>query len=64
PFGGGARHCPGETLAFMETKMVIAMLCQQFDISQPESPPVVEEYAITMRPKNLQICLRLKPVGR
>ncbi|EAS45539.1 cytochrome P450 [Photobacterium profundum] len=64
PFGGGARHCPGETLAFMETKMVIAMLCQQFDISQPESPPVVEEYAITMRPKNLQICLQLKTVGK
>ncbi|MGF1757091.1 cytochrome P450 [Photobacterium sagamiensis] len=61
PFGGGARHCPGESLAFMEAKMVVAMLCQQFDIYQPEVPPVVEEeFAITMRPTNLQICLRPK----
>lgn len=62
PFGGGARHCPGETLAFMEAKMVVAMLCQHFEISQPNVSTVVEEeFAITMRPKNLQICLRPKP---
>lgn len=58
PFGGGARHCPGESLAFMEAKMVIAMICQHFAISLPDASPVVEEeFAITMRPKNLQISL-------
>ncbi|MCW8328715.1 cytochrome P450 [Photobacterium sp. SDRW27] len=61
PFGGGARHCPGESLAFMEVKMVIAMLCQHFDISPPELEVVVEEeFAITMRPKNLMVCLSPK----
>ncbi|WP_299012896.1 cytochrome P450 [uncultured Photobacterium sp.] len=58
PFGGGPRHCPGEGLAFMEVKMVIAMICQQFKIGLPENPPIVEEeFAITMRPKNLMIKL-------
>ncbi|ELR64269.1 Cytochrome P450 [Photobacterium marinum] len=58
PFGGGARHCPGEGLAFMEVKMVIAMICQHFTIGLPTNPPVVEEeFAITMRPKNLVIKL-------
>lgn len=61
PFGGGARHCPGETLAFMEVKMVVAMLCQQFELFQPQdAAEVEEEFAITMRPKNLLIGLRQK----
>ncbi|MGF1732585.1 cytochrome P450 [Photobacterium kasasachensis] len=61
PFGGGARHCPGESLAFMEAKMVVAMLCRHFTITKPSnSPAVEEEFAITMRPANLQVCLQPK----
>jgi len=58
PFGAGARHCPGERLAIMEGKAVIARLCWYYIIGQPEQAPEVgEEFAFTMRPTNLQLTL-------
>ena len=60
-FGGGARFCPGKSLAIYEMKMAIAMVCQNFDLSFKNSPDSVKEvFAFTMYPENLLI--ELHPV--
>jgi cytochrome P450 len=56
PFGSGARFCPGQTLALLEIKAVIVMLCRNFAIAKsPTTQPVEEHFAFTMMPKNLLI---------
>jgi len=37
PFGGGARMCPGKTLAMVEMKCVLAMLCRNFEVQKPKN---------------------------
>jgi cytochrome P450 len=54
PFGAGPRFCPGRQLAMLEIKMVMAMLCSEFEISSSESKhPVEELFSFTMMPQNL-----------
>jgi cytochrome P450 len=56
PFGSGPRFCPGRNLALTEIKMVIAMLCKNFDISLANPDvPVQEKLAFAMMPKNLNV---------
>lgn len=56
PFGAGPRVCPGRTLALVEIKMVMAMLCSTFDLSRPERAGAVKEiFSFTMMPENLSI---------
>lgn len=56
PFGTGPRFCPGRNLALTEIKMVIAMLCRNFDLSLADSSvPVEEKLAFAMMPKNLNV---------
>ncbi|MCC5635063.1 cytochrome P450 [Nostoc sp. CHAB 5844] len=42
PFGGGARRCPGEALAFFEMKLVLATILSRYQLAltntQPEKP--------------------------
>jgi cytochrome P450 len=56
PFGTGPRFCPGRNLALAEIKIVIAMLCRNFDLSLTHPDVVVEEkLSFTMLPKNLMV---------
>ena len=34
PFGAGPRFCPGRRLAMLEIKMLLAMLCRNFDVAR------------------------------
>jgi len=59
PFGDGPRVCPGRTLAFLEIKAVMAMLCRNFTIMKPmDAPPVEEHFAFTMLPTPLMLHVR------
>ncbi|MGT2429997.1 cytochrome P450 [Cupriavidus basilensis] len=56
PFGSGPRLCPGRSLALLEAKAAISMVCQNFDIRQaPESGPVGEAFGFTMMPTDLWV---------
>ncbi|MGD9603934.1 MAG: cytochrome P450 [Gammaproteobacteria bacterium] len=59
PFGGGPRFCPGRNLALLEIKMVLAMLCRNFDVVMANGgQPVKELFAFTMSPTNLFVKFR------
>jgi cytochrome P450 len=65
PFGGGPRVCPGRTLALLEIKAVMAMLCRNFTLTQPvDAPPVGEHFAFTMMPTPLRLQVRPHARGR
>lgn len=56
PFGSGPRLCPGRSLALLEAKAAISMVCQNFDIRHaPESGPVGEAFGFTMMPTDLWV---------
>jgi cytochrome P450 len=59
PFGSGPRFCPGRSLALLEIKAVMAMLCRNFSISRtPLAKPVGEHYAFVVRPTNVFVNFR------
>ncbi|MFN0317976.1 MAG: cytochrome P450 [Burkholderiales bacterium] len=59
PFGAGPRFCPGRHLAMLQIKMVIAMLCRDFEFSRPaNAPPVEDVYAIVVGPTSVLATLR------
>ncbi len=59
PFGGGPRICPGRSLALLEIRTVLAMLCRNFDLETVETDPEVREHlAFTMMPAGLRAQLR------
>ncbi|HEU0140606.1 MAG TPA: cytochrome P450 [Bryobacteraceae bacterium] len=61
PFGDGPRFCPGRSLALLEIKAVVAMLCRNFCISKAEAAKEVgEHFAFTMMPTNLVVTLRTR----
>jgi cytochrome P450 len=54
PFGSGPRLCPGRSLALLEIKTAMAMVCRNFDLLPAEEVGQVEErFAFTMMPANL-----------
>jgi cytochrome P450 len=59
PFGAGPRFCPGRHLAMLEIKMVLAMLCRNFDLERfPGTPPPKEVFSFTMMPSDFYVRLR------
>ena len=59
PFGGGPRLCPGRSLALLEIKMAMSIICRHFDVVRAEPDREIEErFVFTMMPKNLMISLR------
>ncbi|AGW91687.1 hypothetical protein N234_16785 [Ralstonia pickettii DTP0602] len=56
PFGSGPRLCPGRSLALLEIKTALSMVCRQFTLSYaPGSGPVDESFGFTMTPTGLRV---------
>jgi cytochrome P450 len=54
PFGAGPRFCPGRSLALLEIKAVMAMLCRNFRLAKTaEAQQTGEHFAFVMMPTNL-----------
>ena len=59
PFGAGPRFCPGRKLAFLQIKMVTAMLCRDFEVSRPkDAQPMEDIYNFTVGPTHVYATLR------
>ncbi|KAJ3176087.1 hypothetical protein HDU85_007825 [Gaertneriomyces sp. JEL0708] len=58
PFSAGSRNCIGQNFANLETKIILAMICQSVDLSLAPGLEMVSEdqaahnLAATMKPKN------------
>lgn len=56
PFGSGPRLCPGRSLALLEMKTALAMVCRNFNLSMvPQAELVREKFAFAMMPINLSV---------
>jgi cytochrome P450 len=61
PFGSGPRMCPGRSLALLEMKTCLAMLCKSFDVERVgDSKDVAERFGFTMSPSGLMVRLRAR----
>ena len=59
PFGAGPRLCPGRSLALLQIRTVLAMLCRNFQVEPVRGGKEVDEHlAFTMMPSNLSVRLR------
>ncbi|MGO4303063.1 cytochrome P450 [Cupriavidus sp. RAF12] len=64
PFGSGPRLCPGRSLALLEAKAALSMVCQHFTVRlAPASGPVSETFAFTMMPTGLRVVLERRQAG-
>jgi cytochrome P450 len=52
PFGAGQRKCIGEQMAWMESRLVLATLVQNYRFTLVEGHPTTPETSVTLRPKH------------
>jgi cytochrome P450 len=58
-FGAGPRFCPGRNLAFLESKVALAMVARNFELELDGSRgPVRESFDFAMVPRSLRVRLR------
>jgi cytochrome P450/nitrite reductase/ring-hydroxylating ferredoxin subunit len=56
PFGSGPRLCPGRSLALLEIKTAMSMVCRSFALSEGVAAAEVgEAFVFTMMPTNLRV---------
>ena len=56
PFGSGPRLCPGRSLALMEMKTAMAMICRNFKLHTAGDPSAVREiFEFVLMPQNLKV---------
>jgi cytochrome P450/nitrite reductase/ring-hydroxylating ferredoxin subunit len=61
PFGSGPRLCPGRSLALLEIKMAMSMICRHFSFTPaPQTEPVGEVFAFTLMPTNALLDFRVR----
>ncbi len=59
PFGGGARLCPGRSLAIMEIKLAFHSLFKEFTLEPQQGPEsVIEQFAFTMSPIGFKVKIK------
>lgn len=49
PFGGGPRQCLGSHFAFMEAKVIVAMVATRFTLDLARPSPILLQPGITLR---------------
>jgi cytochrome P450 len=60
-FGAGPRFCPGRNLAFLESKVVLAMIARNFELELDDSAgPVEEAFKFAMVPQGLRVQLSVR----
>jgi cytochrome P450/NADPH-cytochrome P450 reductase len=65
PFGNGQRSCIGYAFALQEATLVLAMLLQRFETSEPAPYKLVIRETLTLKPTGFKIQVRLrKPIQR
>ena len=58
PFGSGPRMCPGRSLALIEMRVVLSMLCKAFTVERVgPAEAVAERFGFTMSPSGLAVRL-------
>lgn len=58
PFGGGPRTCIGKSFALMEAALILATICQKYEISLEPNQTIIPQATITLQPKNgIQVVL-------
>ncbi len=62
PFGGGPRVCPGRSLAMLQFRAVLAMICQNFQLElEGDIANVQEHLTFTLTPRDLRVRLKARP---
>jgi cytochrome P450 len=62
PFGGGPRKCIGNSFAITEMQLVVATVCQRFELELVPGHPVAVDPGLSLRPRQ-GIVMALKPVA-